>query len=241
MNENDIGYDLPDLDDKVMKYLKEKISHWHEGDDAGKNIEDIIDVVQIICSTKTYSQTGGLYSEPFFTPEDLVALDLRGVYQKYYLEDAMYEIFVRDLHVFSKSVPLEKIKDAVAEYYTPYTDGKKVTKDMVIEAGRQFGYPECCIQHHANRKNDFDDYEFPFTSHGACSRDCEESRMINHKVKALLIELGRNDLVDYREKEIKIFTPQRRYHDILCALDKKKQEIKRLGEEHEKRRGEKNE
>ncbi|MBU4189893.1 MAG: hypothetical protein KJ886_02705 [Candidatus Thermoplasmatota archaeon] len=218
MNEN--------LDDNVMKYLKEKISHWDEGDDAGKNIEDIIAVVQIICGTKTYSQTGGLYFEPFFTLKDLVALDLRGVYQKYHLEDAMYEIFVRDLHVFSKSVPLEKIKDAVAKSYTPYTDEKKVTKDMVIEAGRRFGYPECCIQHAVNKKNFFDGYEFPFTSHGACSRDCEESRMINHKVRALLIELGRNDLLDYREKEVKIFTPQKRYHDILCALDKKKQEIK---------------
>ena len=219
------------LDDDVMKYLKEKISHWHEGDHSGENIEDIIDVVQIICGTKTYSEIGSLYVEPFFILEDLVALDLRGVYQKYYLEDARDEIFARDLHVFSKSVPLEKINEAVAKQYTPYDDGKKVTESERIAAGRRFGYPECCIQHCANRKNDFDGYTFPFTSHRACSRDCEESRIINHKVRALLIELGRNDLVDYREKEVKIFTPQKLYQDILHAMDKKKQEIKNRGEQ----------
>jgi len=225
------------LDDNIMKYLKEKISHWNEGNHVDENVEDIIDLVQIICSTKTYSEIGRLYSEPFFTLKDLVALDLRGVYQKYYLEDARDEIFARDLHVFSKSVPIEKINEAVAKQYTPYNDGKKATESERIAAGRRFGYPECCIQHCANRKNDFDGYKFPFTSHGACSRDCEESKRINDKVRTFLIELGRNDLVDYREKEVKIFTPQKRYYDILCAMnmDKKKQEIKNREEQAKSR------
>lgn len=236
MNENEIRYDLPNLDDNVMKYLKEKISHWHERDYVRENIKEIIGVVQIICGTKTYSLTGGLYSEPFFTLRDLVALDLRGVYQKYYLEDAMDEIFVRNLHVFSKSISLEKINDGVAKSYVPYTDGKKVIKSEIIDAGRRFGYPECCIQHFANRKNAFDGYNFPFVSHVACSRDCEESKIINHKVRMFLIELGHNDLVDFREKEIEIFTPQKIYYDILCALDKKKQKINSR-EEHTKKRG----
>ena len=59
------------LDDNIMKYLKEKISHWNEGNHVDENVEDIIDLVQIICSTKTYSEIGRLYSEPFFTLKDL--------------------------------------------------------------------------------------------------------------------------------------------------------------------------
>ena len=203
VSENENRYDLSDLDDKVMKYLKEKISRWHEDEYRIENAEEIIDLLSVLLGFRNYCMIGrgetfkdGRGS--FFTVNELKMLGLNVIpLTQPYDDGGGIQTITHHWHVFTNDYPVEKVKKSIKifEKRCKSPDDENTEEKMLL--GKLLGYPECCIKRDFKKDKG---YKFPFTSHIICSIDCAESKAINNKIKGFLLQLGHRALVDFWEK-----------------------------------------
>jgi len=206
VSENENRYDLSDLDDKVMKYLKEKISRWHEDEYRIENAEEIIDLLSVLLGFRNYCMIGrgetfkdGRGS--FFTVNELKMLGLNVIpLTQPYDDGGGIQTITHHWHVFTNDYPVEKVKKSIKifEKRCKSPDDENTEEKMLL--GKLLGYPECCIRHHIKRKDCHDGYKSPFAPHTSCGIDCTESKIINNKIKGFLLQLEQESLVDFWEK-----------------------------------------